>query len=486
MGFGPEVVELLQRYVATEGSVVVDLPDGCSISALERFFGLSTLGRLHGFWLAEEARAAVVAGGVDLQTVVIEAQDLALTWRTQPAQTLCFRTFQGDASVRQYGQIAGVVAGPDAESETVALAAPLSHGLDSCWDAHWLRYVRLKSDELTITFNSENYGSARIETVELPVEYKSVELGQRPAFGYHFWRIVAGARRDWYFTGFDQPLFLGDVHTQTEYSPVAISHGGVETTLNGDKFALEIKTWMFDGNPLNAWVPFPPQYDIFVELLEANLSAANPALATVLFSGLVQPVEPSGKLLKATCVTRLDRMQASLPRFRVQYGCNYDLYDPNTCRVNPAAYTDQVQVVDVQADQLLMGVGAPGIGGRAGAWYQWGKARGVDADGLPVYRLITDSVPADGDPNKQVIRLNAPFSPPVAVGTALTIEAGCNLDFFSAGGCPKFNNQANFGGHSYIAQTLTLTAVDTDNDSGKGATPFLPTSPTPSAAPTCG
>ena len=467
VGFGPEVVELLQRYVATEGSVEVDLPDGCSISALERFFGLSTLGRLHGFWLAEEARAAVIVGAVDAQTVIIDAQDLALTWQAQPAQTLCFRALHGDTPLWQYGQIAGVAAGPDSESETVALGAPLVYGVDSSWDAHWLRYVRLKSDELTITFESENYGSAKIETVELPVEYKSVELGQRPAYGYHFWRIVAGVRRDWYFTSFDEQVFIGDVHTQTAYQPVAIGHGGLEATLDGDKQELEIDTWMFDGNPANAWIPFAPQYDLWIELWEVDLSADNPALGTILFSGFVAGVNPSGQALKVTCTTQTDRLKAMLPRFRVQGGCNYQLYDPYTCRVNRGDYSVAVVVTDVQPDQLLMGVAAPGLGARAAAWFQWGQAIGSDADGLPINRLITDNAPQGGYPDKQIIRLNAPFSPPVAVGTALVISAGCNLDFFSGNGCPKFNNQANFGGHPYIAQNLSLKAVDSDSAGGK-------------------
>ena len=121
----------------------------------------------------------------------------------------------------------------------------------------------------------------------------------------------------------------------------------------------------------------------------------------------------------------------------------------------------------MQGDQLLMAVSAPGIGGRVGAWYQWGKALSVDAEGLPIWSLITDSVPVAGDPNGQTIRLNAPFPTPVVLGAAITIEAGCNLDFFSAGGCPKFNNEVNFGGHPYIAQNLTLKAVDTSTDSGK-------------------
>ena len=467
VGFGAEVVELLQRYVAAEGNVTIDLPDGCSISALERFFGLSTLGRLHGFWLAEEARAAVVAGAVDTQHVIIDAQGLAATWQDQPAQTLCFRTASDDGTPWQYAQIAGVAAGPDAASETVALKAALGAGVDSSWDAHWLRYVRLKSDELVIAFDSENYGSAQIETVELPIEYRDVELGQRPAFGYHFWRIVAGARHDWYFTSFDEQVFMGDAHTQSAYLPVAIAHGSLETTLNGDKEELEIDTWMFNGNPLNAWVPFAPQYDLWIELLEVDLSAPKPALATVRFSGFVERAEPTGQALKVTCTTLTDRLQAMLPRFRVQGGCNYDLYDPETCRVVAANYSVAVRVVDVQGGQLLIGVSAPGLGQKVESWFQWGKARGTDADGLPVTRLITGSTPAGDGSDKQFVRLNAPFAPALLVGTALIISAGCNLDFFSDQGCLKFGNQANFGGHPYIAQNLSLKAVDSDNAGSK-------------------
>ncbi len=464
VGFGLEVTEPLQRYVAGGMTMVVDLPDACSISALVRFFGLSTLGRLHGFWCGEAARAARIAGAADAQHVIIDAQRLAATWQDQPAQSLLFREYQGDAVVEQYGQIAVVAAGADPSQETIALTAALGQAVDAGWDAHWLRYMRLKGDELSITFESENVGNAEIDTVELPLEYQNVETGRRPAYGYHFSRFVAGVRKDWYFTSFDEQVYIGDIHTQTAYQPAAIGHGGVETNLKGDREEFEIDTWMFAGNPLSAWIPFPPQYDVAVELWEVDLSSPTPAVGTILFSGFVQSVEATGKALKATCTTRTDRLNAALPRFRVQGGCNYELYGP-LCRVPRANWSVAVTVVSITSDGLLMTVTAPGLGAKAEAWFQWGDAQGKDADNLPVYRLITDSVQVAGQPNQQELRIDAPFVPAIAAGATLVLAAGCSLDFFGVNGCPKFANQINFGGHPYIAQNLFLKAID-NNDTG--------------------
>lgn len=458
IGFGAEVDEQLQQYTADGFTIGVDLPTPCDINALERFFA-GLFGRLQGFWLPSPAWQFDIVAAVSASQFLVKSSGMATTFADLPALHLFLRP---DAAL--IGEAARVTAveAVDALTERVTLAAPLTSGVpDATWVAQRLLYVRMVNDAITLDFQAEGWAKSTIEVLEIPEEYASVELGQRPAFAYHFWRQVGAARRDWYFTSFDRQLSVGSVAVQHVCTPAPIGHGTITRTTAGDREALEINTWRFDGSPLAAWQPFAPQYDLYVEVWEVDLAGGQPQVATTVFAGMIESVDPTGRSLKVAAVTRLDRLKAQLPRFYVQTSCNYLVYGV-CCKASRAAFSVAAAVVSTDAAGVALVLQADGLVGKPANWFQFGDAQITDSEGLPLYCSIASSTPGAG--NHQTIRLNAPFSRALVVGDLVTIAAGCDLQYASTQGCVKFANQINFGGHPHIAENLSLKAIPLSTD----------------------
>ncbi len=461
IGFGAEVDEQLQKYTADGFTIGLDLRTPCDINALERFLA-KLFGRLQGFWLPSPAWQFDIVAAVSASEFLVKKAGLADSWTDLPALHLYLKPDGADDG--ETAQVSAVTAVDD-HTERVTLTAALTSGVpDASWVAQRLLYVRLASDTLTLDFQTEGWAKTTFDVLEMPVEYASVELGDRPAFAYHFWRIVGGVRRDWYFTSFERGLSIGSVAKQTVCTPAPIGHAEITRTTGGDREQMEINSWRFDGSPLEAWQPFAPQYDLFVEVWEVDLGSAQPEIATTVFAGLVETVLPTGRSLKVTCSTRLDRLNTSLPRFWVQSSCNYLLYGV-CCKVNRADYSVDAVVISGNASGSQLIIQGDGLAGKVENWFQFGDAETADAEGLPEYRTISGSTAANGS-NQVTITMNAPFNRVINVGDVVTVAAGCDLQFLSSQGCGKFNNKVNFGGHPHIAENLSLTAIPLAGDGG--------------------
>lgn len=468
VGFGAEVEENLQQYTADGFELAVNLRTPCEINALERFFA-AVFGRLQGFWLPSPGWQVDIVAAVSASEFLIANSGVADLFAILPALHLYLRpngVWPGEAAA-----VVNVTV-VDEQTERVTLAAPLTSGVpDATWVVQRLLYARLQDDEVTLNYVAEGWARAQFSVYELPVEYASVELGQRPAFAYHFWRQVGALRQDWYYTSFDRQIVAGTVQQQHACTPAPIGHDSIERTTAGNREQMEIRSWRFDGSPFAAFQPFAAQHDLFVEVWEVDLASGQPEIATTVFAGLVESVEPLGRALKVTCTTRLDRLGAKLPRFYVQTSCNYCLYD-SCCKASRAAFSVVATVAAVDPAGLTLTLAGGGLTGKPADWFQFGDAEIADAEGLPEYRTVVASMAAGG--GQQIIRLAAPFSRALAVGDTVTVAAGCNLQYNSANGCSKFGdtprgNKDNFGGHPYIDKNLSLKAIPlASNGAGKG------------------
>jgi uncharacterized phage protein (TIGR02218 family) len=457
IGFGANVAEPQQLHAANLREFTVDLPDACAVNALERF-AQSVGGRLRGFWIPGPERLEIAAGASGVSFDIL-AQGLAETWDDDPAIHLAF--FAPDDSM-QCAAISSV-ASISGEIERVTLAAALADPATAAHDARRLYYVRFADDELEMRFDAPGVASSQIKVFELPIEYSAVELGQRPAFCYHFWRTAGEAREDWYFTSFDEAVYAGPEESQTLHQPRPIGHGELSRGVGGEREELKINTWRFADNPLNAWLPFAPQYDFFVEVTEVLLGDTVQGDETLLFSGLVERVEPKGQALTVTCSTRLDRLSTSLPRFRIQRACNYVLYGP-CCKVSRAAFSVEAAVAGIDARGLSLLLSAPGLDDLPSGWFAFGDAKSHDANGLREFRAIVGSTTGAGGSDQHSIQLSAPFSRKPEIGDTINIAAGCDLSHVTCEG--KFANFANFGGHPFIDENLSLKAIKLNQDGG--------------------
>lgn len=465
IGFGPLVEEPQQQYSANAYSMAADLPDECAVNAMERFVQ-GVYGRLQGFWLPTPERACEISAGVSATQFLAQSQGLAQTWANDPAIHLCFIDPNGvyDTQFAAISNVESLSAGV----ERVTLAAALNVAVDGGWAVHRLMYVRFSSDDLEMQFYASGAATCKIAVIELPVEYSSVELGDRPAYGYHFWRQPVGAaRQDWWFTSFDQPIYILSSATQHLHQPAPITHDETTRSITGDREQTIINTWRFDGSPLNAWAPFAPQYDVFVEIVEIDLAGANASAGTLLFSGLVETVEPEGKQQRVTCSTPLDRLKSKLPRPRVQKMCNNALYD-ECCRVDRGAYSFVATVTSVDTFGRTLVLSAPGISAQPNGWFAFGDAQSLDADGLPEMRAIMSSTAGTAGSNQVTVALSSPFARLPVPGDSVTVSAGCDL---SGKTChEKFDNLVNMFACPRIGSNLSLKAATyaTDGGGGKG------------------
>jgi uncharacterized phage protein (TIGR02218 family) len=459
IGFGPMSAEPQQLHVADAYQFGVDLPDPCSINAMERFWQ-GVYGRLRGFWFVAPERTMTIVAGVSATQFDIAAQGLADDWEQNPSIHLAVLDASAPDSQPQLRAISAV-ATISPEVERVTLTAALTAAPTPEWDVYRLLYGRFAEDDLTLQFYEPGKARSTIKVLELPIEYTSVELGNRPAFLYHFWRDLDGSRVDWYFTSFDEALTAGTVLVQHVHTPAPISHRDLTRGITGEREQLEIQTWRFTGNPLLLWQPFSPQYDLFVEVSEVQLGESTISAAKLLFSGLVETVSPKGQVLAVTCTTRLDRLGTTLPTFKIQRPCNHVLYGA-ACKADRAAFSVSVTVQGIDAFGLSMLLSASGLGARPSGWFAYGDAESIDANGLREVRAIVGSTTGGGDEHS--IQLSSPFSRKPEVGDTLVIAAGCDLAHTTCDG--KFDNYENFGGHPFIGANLTLKTVPLNQDGG--------------------
>ena len=131
----------------------------------------------------------------------------------------------------------------------------------------------------------------------------------------------------------------------------------------------------------------------------------------------------------------------SIPRYYYSKGCNHVLYEPNTCTVLAASFTQTVTIDAMQPSTRTVTISITAPGGDANYF-----RGGVLVHTATGQRAGVDACDAGGPGGKMRLRLkmwNLAFAP----GDSVTVRAGCNrtLDECVA----KFNNKDNFGGFPY-------------------------------------
>lgn len=444
VGFGAVTREPYQQYVVHGYQFTIEFLSACEINAMERFFA-AHFGRQKGWWLRGPQMELEVLAGVSATQFDVRAtgEDVAL----HPSQDLCFEYDSGEYA---YARIASLEENEDG-SVRVILDSELPAPADDC-AVRRLYFVRLDAEEIRINQRGPTNGMVTLKVIELPHEYGSVEAGERPALLYRFIQRQGGEEVSSCWTSHDVAIAYGE----ETFVPAPFSHGKFsESTESTD--SLEITSYMFEGNPLNEYIPFAPQRTIRVEVIEFLLGDET---ADTLFHGWVRNIEVKGTEIRANCGTRALDLDRLAPRFFFQPVCNYRLGQSGTCSVDltPFTITGTITAIDGHRIEIT----AAALAGKPANWFAYGHVSVMGATWID-RRMVRASSVVSGTVHR--LKLNARFDSAI-VGNTITAVAGCDL---VASTCKdKFDNYVNFGGHPKMpVENLMLKAMPV-KASGKG------------------
>lgn len=156
------------------------------------------------------------------------------------------------------------------------------------------------------------------------------------------------------------------------------------------------------------------------------------------FSGIVSSVSITGEFAKIGIQGLFSYiLNASVPNCYVQPPCNNVLFD-ELCKVSRTNNSLMTTISSVLlADSRIITI--PSIGVFPNGFFVGGE---IAVTSRNERRMIVNQTGT-------VLTVNYPFAK-ISVGTSVQVTAGCDHSYAGAGGCPKFNNQANFGGLPFV------------------------------------
>lgn len=127
-------------------------------------------------------------------------------------------------------------------------------------------------------------------------------------------------------------------------------------------------------------------------------------------------------------------LQGNVPSVYIQPPCNNVLFD-ELCKVSRVANSVDTTVSGIEGRN----VNIASVGSFPNGWFIGGE---IVIASRNERRMIDSQL-------GNILTINYEFAK-ISVGTAIQVTAGCDHSYAGAGGCPKFNNQRNFGGCPFV------------------------------------
>lgn len=194
---------------------------------------------------------------------------------------------------------------------------------------------RFDSDNLLFEFQTRESANVEVRLVTLPWEGSgSSEFELDTEVTFFRFTYKSPTPYVWRFTNYETDLTNSE-GTWT-YSPMELS-GNTISDLELRLRSFKVNSHMFDGNPLEMFVPYGADAAMKVEVITAPLSDLDDM--TVIASGDVDPneVDEEGRSISAACVPLAGLMDSPFPNFYVGYRCNWRLFSTR-CGVDKATY----------------------------------------------------------------------------------------------------------------------------------------------------
>lgn len=232
---------------------------------------------------------------------------------------------------------------------------------------------------------------------------------------------LSGTMSDLKFSGF---TYLGGV---------VIKRGTVRTTARLEVATMEVTfiggDYLVGGVPIAQAIRQGVFDDALIECIATYWDAGGAYIGRqTVFQGTVDEPKPGSMESVLTVKSAVSRFTVKLPRRFIQPSCPYTVYEPNTCMVSPAGFTDTAPLVATGTTTSLLKLDRDCAMAVAGSMvtFQSGAVR--------VASRVTDP---------RTIYLGRPLSAVPALGSTLSIQRGCAK---TKTDCAVFSNLLRFGG----------------------------------------
>jgi hypothetical protein len=265
-----------------------------------------------------------------------------------------------------------------------------------------------------------------------------------PESAYLFIFTEAGIRTD-RFTSYENTVTINSGIYQGSYQPAPFSFDTEKTGLKLDQEKLDLKSFKFDGNPLNKMWPFALDAILTLEIVEVWLNPTRPDLPpsrpVSRFFGDVWSVDSE---YKATIIPFGNLFDRKFPRFLLSVSDNYTQFSPPTM-LSPSAFqvSGTVHGTVNHLSQTLVVNSTAGHSKAAdyfaGGWLETGAGVSKEKRGI-LHSAPTGTVDVTLTIDRPLLK--------AGTNQALTMYPGYDGSIDQCES--KFNNRINFGGHPFI------------------------------------
>jgi hypothetical protein len=311
-----------------------------------------------------------------------------------------------------------------------------------------LLLARFADPKLEWTYTTPYMGTTRIKFQEVPQEYPNnivpVPPPPLPESAYLFIFTEAGIRTD-RFTSYENTVTINSGIYQGSYQPAPFSFDTEKTGLKLDQEKLDLKSFKFDGNPLNKMWPFALDAILTLEIVEVWLNPTRPDLPpsrpVSRFFGDVWSVDSE---YKATIIPFGNLFDRKFPRFLLSVSDNYTQFSPPTM-LSPSAFqvSGTVHGTVNHLSQTLVVNSTAGHSKAAdyfaGGWLETGAGVSKEKRGI-LHSAPTGTVDVTLTIDRPLLK--------AGTNQALTMYPGYDGSIDQCES--KFNNRINFGGHPFI------------------------------------
>jgi hypothetical protein len=318
-----------------------------------------------------------------------------------------------------------------------------------------LLLARFAEPTLEWTYTTPYLGTTRIKFREVVMEYPNNIVPvpppplPEPAFLFLFTEV--GIRVD-RFTSYENTITIPQApppapvnpHAGT-YTPAPFSFDTVKVGLKLDQEKLELKSWKFDGNPLNKMWPFALDGILNLEIIEVNVRPNDPTQPpfglVTRFYGDVWSIDSTYKAQLIPFGNLFDR---KFPRFVLSVSDNNTAFSPPFVKTASAfVIHGTIHGTVSHTSQTLLVTSTAGHGKVsnyfAGGWLETGTGVNKEKRGI-LFSAASGTTDVSLTIDRPLLKANANQPLDFYPGYDGSIEQ-CDT---------KFTNRENFGGHPYI------------------------------------
>lgn len=318
IGFGREQFEKVYTQAnASESELRAISRSQAEIGQMLRFFQTQGVGG--AFWVPVWRSSATLAANITAASVTFTVESNS---GLRVGDWVAFVQPSGIVARAKVTAIAGttitVSQAPGALTKTETLVVPLV-------------LARMQKPRLQIDWSNSEVAEARFLVSEVPPEYfpdsgqtisKDLGLLLTRGYLYEFTQTIGGVTTTTRLTSYEKALtVLGQSYTAWK-----IDHGSIKQSLFLDRDEIEIRSDVIAGDPLVKIATNQSEAPLRLVIKSVDVIGSVGTDSQVLFAGDVVSVSVKGSRVSAKAVSAGTVFDRQYPRFRMQVGCNHQLF----------------------------------------------------------------------------------------------------------------------------------------------------------------